>query len=389
MIAFDNTRVAFQDRTNGELKKAYLLFRMIGNPWLVKIGSGLIRFALLARLPVGWALKPTVFSHFCGGETIDSCDNTIERLGRSNIKTILDYSAEGKESDRDFDYTRDQILATMEKARTNPYIPYAVFKPTGVARFSLLEKVQAGKILTEAEKDEFERVKGRFLTICQHSSDLGIPVMVDAEETWIQQVIDELVEEMIFRFNHDKPLVYTTLQMYRHDRLEYLKGLHRHAIEKGVFTAVKLVRGAYMEKERERAAEMGYPSPIFPDKPGTDKAYDDAVAYCIENAKDVAVCVGTHNELSCKLGTEKMIRLGLPKDYPHISFSQLLGMSDHISYNLAAEGFSVTKYVPFGPVKTVVPYLIRRAEENTSVAGQTSRELALLSTELKRRKSSK
>lgn len=386
MLSFDNTQVAFHDKSNKELKKAWWLFRMIGNPILVKIGAGLTRFALSAKLPVSWALKPTVFSHFCGGENINSCDPTIVRLGRSNIKTILDYSAEGKESDADFDYTRDQILATMEKARNNPDIPYAVFKPTGVARFALMEKVQAKEPLSKEEQQEFERVKARYLTICQRAKDLDIPVMVDAEETWIQQIVDEMVEEMMIRFNHDKPLVYTTLQMYRHDRLGYLKSLVERMREKGVYTGVKLVRGAYMEKERERAAEKGYPSPIYPDKPATDKGYDDAVAFCIENLKDVAVCVGTHNELSCKRGAEKMISLGVAKGHPHVSFSQLLGMSDHISYNMAAEGFNVSKYVPYGPVKTVVPYLIRRAEENTSVAGQTSRELFLLNTELKRRK---
>jgi proline dehydrogenase len=386
MMAFDNTRVAFHDKSTKELKKAYWLFRMIGHPLLVKLGAGLTRFALAARLPVSWALRPAVFNHFCGGETIDACDATIARLSRANIKTILDYSAEGKESDKDFDYTRDQILATMAKAKNNSDIPYAVFKPTGVARFGLLEKVQAKEPLTEAEKQELDRVKGRYLAICLCAKDLDIPVMVDAEETWIQQIVDEMVEEMMVQFNKDKPLVYTTLQMYRHDRLDYLKDLVFRLHEKGIFTGVKLVRGAYMEKERERAAEKGYPSPIYPDKPATDKGYDDAVAFCIENLKDVAVCVGTHNELSCKKGAEKMISVGIPKNHPHVSFSQLLGMSDHISYNMAAEGFNVTKYVPYGPVKTVVPYLIRRAEENTSVAGQTSRELFLLHTELKRRK---
>lgn len=386
MMAFDNTSVAFHDKSTKELKKAYWLFRMIGQPRLVKLGAGLTRFALAARLPVSWALRPTVFNHFCGGETIDACDATIARLGRANIKTILDYSAEGKENDKDFDYTRDQILATMAKAKNNPNIPYAVFKPTGVARFGLLEKVQAKEPLTEAEKQEFDLVRGRYLAICLRAKKLDIPVMVDAEETWIQQIVDEMVEEMMVQFNKDKPLVYTTLQMYRHDRLDYLKGLVFRLREKGIFTGVKLVRGAYMEKERERAAEKGYPSPIYPDKPVTDKGYDDAVAFCIENLKDVAVCVGTHNEMSCKKGAEKMISMGIPKNHPHVSFSQLLGMSDHISYNMAAEGFNVTKYVPYGPVKTVVPYLIRRAEENTSVAGQTSRELFLLHTELKRRK---
>jgi proline dehydrogenase len=386
MMAFENTRVAFHDKSTKELKKAYWLFRMIGHPLLVKLGAGLTRFALAARLPVSWALRPTVFNHFCGGETIDACDTTIARLGRANIKTILDYSAEGKESDKDFDYTRNQILATMAKAKNNPDIPYAVFKPTGVARFGLLDKVQAKEPLTESERQEFDRVKGRYLAICLRAKELDIPVMVDAEETWIQQIVDEMVEEMMFQFNKEKPLVYTTLQMYRHDRLDYLKDLIFRLREKGIFTGVKLVRGAYMEKERERAAEKGYPSPIYHDKPATDKGYDDAVAFCIENLKDVAVCVGTHNELSCKKGAEKMISMGIPKNHPYVSFSQLLGMSDHISYNMAAEGFNVTKYVPYGPVKTVVPYLIRRAEENTSVAGQTSRELFLLQTELKRRK---
>lgn len=385
-MAFENTRVAFHDKSTKELKKAYWLFRMIGHPLLVKLGAGLTRFALAARLPVSWALRPTVFNHFCGGETIDACDTTIARLGRANIKTILDYSAEGKESDKDFDYTRNQILATMAKAKNNPDIPYAVFKPTGVARFGLLDKVQAKEPLTESERQEFDRVKGRYLAICLRAKELDIPVMVDAEETWIQQIVDEMVEEMMFQFNKEKPLVYTTLQMYRHDRLDYLKDLIFRLREKGIFTGVKLVRGAYMEKERERAAEKGYPSPIYHDKPATDKGYDDAVAFCIENLKDVAVCVGTHNELSCKKGAEKMISMGIPKNHPYVSFSQLLGMSDHISYNMAAEGFNVTKYVPYGPVKTVVPYLIRRAEENTSVAGQTSRELFLLQTELKRRK---
>jgi proline dehydrogenase len=389
MMTFENTRVAFHDKSNRELKKAYWLFRMIASPLLVKVGAGLTRFAIFTGLPIGWALKPTVFSHFCGGETIDACDPTIARLGRANIKTILDYSAEGKENDRDFDYTRDQILATMEKALNNPDIPYAVFKPTGVARFALLEKVQAGESLTDAEKQEFEKVKGRFLTICQKANELQIPVMVDAEETWIQGIVDEMTEEMMFRFNTEKPLVFATLQMYRHDRLEYLKGLVSRSRKKGVFTAVKLVRGAYMEKERERAAQKGYPSPIYPDKPATDKGFDDAVAFCIENVKDVAVCVGTHNELSCARGAEKMIELEIPRNHTNVSFSQLLGMSDHISYNMAAEGFYVSKYVPYGPIKTVVPYLIRRAEENTSVAGQTSRELFLLRTELKRRKQSK
>jgi proline dehydrogenase len=352
---------------------------------LVKVGAALTRFALKIGLPITWILKPTIFNHFCGGVSISDCNETIVRLGRSNIKTILDYSAEGKETDTDFDYTRDQIIETIIRASKDENVPYAVFKPTGVARFGLLEKVQAKKDLSELEKLELERVKARFALICDTGARLNVPVMIDAEETWIQDIVDEIVEELIFEHNKTKPLVYATLQMYRHDRLEYLKDLVGRAKEKGVKAAVKLVRGAYMEKERERAKELGYPSPIYPDKQGTDSAYDQAVKFCLENVKDVAVCIGTHNEKSSLLGAEEMVKLGVKPQNPNISFSQLLGMSDNISYNLAAAGFNVTKYVPYGPVKTVVPYLIRRAEENTSVAGQTSRELALIRTELKRR----
>jgi proline dehydrogenase len=385
MINLSNTEIAFQDKSNREIRRALFLFKVIASPFLVKVGAALTRFALKIGLPITWILKPTIFNHFCGGVSISDCNETIVRLGRSNIKTILDYSAEGKETDTDFDYTRDQIIETVIKASKDENVPYAVFKPTGVGRFGLLEKVQAKNDLSELEKLELERVKVRFALICDTGARLNVPVMIDAEETWIQDIVDEIVEELIFEHNKTKPLVYTTLQMYRHDRLEYLKDLVGRAKEKGVKAAVKLVRGAYMEKERERAKELGYPSPIYADKQGTDSAYDQAVKFCIENVNDVAVCIGTHNEKSSLLGAEEMVKLGVKPQNPNISFSQLLGMSDNISYNLAAAGFNVTKYVPYGPVKTVVPYLIRRAEENTSVAGQTSRELALIRTELKRR----
>jgi len=385
MINLSNTEIAFQDKSNREIRRALFLFKVIASPFLVKVGAALTRFALKIGLPITWILKPTIFNHFCGGVSIADCNETIARLGRSNIKTILDYSAEGKETDADFDYTRDQIIETIIRASKDENVPYAVFKPTGVARFGLLEKVQAKNDLSELEKLELERVKERFALICDTGARLNVPVMIDAEETWIQDIVDEIVEELIFEHNKTKPLVYATLQMYRHDRLEYLKDLVGRAKEKGVKAAVKLVRGAYMEKERERAKDLGYPSPIYPDKQGTDSAYDQAVKFCIENVNDVAVCIGTHNEKSSLLGAEGMVKLGVKPQNPNISFSQLLGMSDNISYNLAAAGFNVTKYVPYGPVKTVVPYLIRRAEENTSVAGQTSRELALIRTELKRR----
>ncbi len=386
MMSFDNTEIAFKDKSSKELKKTLWLFRLVGNPGLVKTGSYALKAALFLKLPVRWAIKPTVFDHFCGGETIDECDETISKLGKSGIQTILDYSAEGKESEEDFEYTKNQILATIEKAKNNPHIPYAVFKPSGLASVALLEKAQNNEELSEKEQQEFDRIKQRVETICAKAKETGVPVMVDAEESWIQQIVDEMVEEMKFKYNKEKPLIFGTLQMYRHDRLEYLKDFVKRAREKGIFTAFKLVRGAYMEKERARAKKLGLPSPIYPDKPATDQGFDEATLFCLENIRDVAVCVGTHNENSCALAAETMKKSDIRADHPHVSFAQLLGMSDHISYNLAASGFNVCKYVPYGPVKTVVPYLIRRAEENTSVAGQTSRELFLLKKEAVRRK---
>ncbi|TVR39448.1 MAG: proline dehydrogenase [Bacteroidia bacterium] len=388
MIDFENTAIAFRDKNNKTVRKAYWLFRLIGSPVLVKAGSALLRFALWLGLPVNWVLKPTVFSHFCGGETIEACEKRIQLLGQSNVLTILDYSAEGKETEADFEYTKQQILATIDKSAVSKQVPYAVFKPTGLSRFALLERMQSGAMLSDDETQEFERVKARFDEICAYAVSKNVPVMVDSEESWIQDIADHLVEELMFRYNKEQPMVFNTLQMYRHDRLAYLHNFAVKAGEQGVFVAFKLVRGAYMEKERERAVKKGYPSPIYPDKEATDKAFDEATAFLLDNIRESAVCIGTHNETSCSKAAERMKSLSIKPDHSHVSFAQLLGMSDHISYNLAAAGYNVCKYVPYGPVKTVVPYLIRRAEENTSVAGQTSRELFLIKKEMQRRKSS-
>lgn len=386
MLSFDDTQIAFHDKSDYELKKALWLFRTVRNPTLVNAGSSMLHVAMSIHLPVNWALKPTVFSHFCGGETIDDCDDTINRLGRSHIKTILDYSAEGKQTEEDFDYTRDQILATIEKARGNPLVPHAVFKVSGLARKALLEKVQAGHDRSEKEQQEFERVKQRIDTICAAGFHAGVPVMIDAEESWIQEVVDKMVEAMILKYNTQKPLIYHTLQMYRHDRLEYLEEFIKKAREEDRYPAFKLVRGAYMEKERDRAEELDMPSPIYPNKKATDQAFDTATRMCLDKYQEVGLCIGTHNELSSARAADIMEKRAIAKDHDNIWFSQLLGMSDHISYKLAHLGYNVCKYVPYGPVKTVVPYLIRRAQENTSVAGQTSRELQLLEAEVERRK---
>ena len=386
VVDFDRTDIAFADKDNRSLKKGYYLFRLVASPLTVKLGAALLRAALWLRIPVRWAVKPTVFDHFCGGESIADCEKTISTLGLSNIQTILDYSAEGKESEDDFDYTTDQVKACIDKAADDPHIPYAVFKPTGVVRFGLLEKHQSGEQLNEQEQGEFDRAVNRFESICAHGVSKGVPVMIDSEESWIQGTVDQLVERLMFRFNQDGPMVFNTLQMYRHDRLDYLERFLRLAGEKQIFAAFKLVRGAYMEKERARAQNMGYPSPIYPNKEATDDAFNEATAMLIKKVNRSAVCVGSHNELSAAKAAGLMREMSLQPNHPHISFAQLLGMSDHISYNLAAAGYNVCKYVPYGPVNTVVPYLIRRAEENTSVAGQTSRELYLIRKEITRRK---
>ncbi len=338
---FDNTEIAFRDKNKKKLRKAYWLFRIVGSPFLVRMGSVLLKFALWLHLPVKWALKPTVFSHFCGGETIEECDPVIKQLGASGVSTILDYSAEGKESEEDFDHTRDQIMATIDKAAVEEHIPYAVFKPTGMASFDLLAKVQGEKPLSANEKNAFERARKRFDDVCAYGVSKGVPVMIDSEESWIQGIADQLTEEMMFRYNGKAPMIFNTLQMYRHDRLSYLEGFIAKARERGIYAAFKLVRGAYMEKERERALKMGYPSPIYPDKDATDKAFDDATEMCIRNLDAVSVCVGTHNEKSCAGAAELMKKLSIPAGHEHVSFAQLLGMSDHISYNLASEGYIV------------------------------------------------
>ncbi|MFN4233926.1 MAG: proline dehydrogenase family protein [Bacteroidia bacterium] len=386
MISFENTQIAFSSKSNAELNRAYWLFKLVGSPALVKIGKSLTNFAMALHIPIKPFIKATIFKQFCGGETIDECSATIENLGKFNIGTILDYSVEGKEDEKDFDVTTQEIINTILKAKNSKYIPFSVFKVTGICRFSLLEKVNAKKTLNENETAEFERAKKRIEKICAHGFEHGIPVLIDAEESWIQDAIDSIVEEMMQKFNKEKAIVYNTLQMYRHDRLAFLKQSYEKAVAGNYFLGVKIVRGAYMEKERARAAEKGYPSPIQPDKASCDRDYDAALKFCVEHYERIALCAGTHNEKSSALLAELLLQKNMDKKHPHFYFAQLLGMSDHISFNLSNAGYNVAKYVPYGPVKEVLPYLIRRAEENTSVAGQTGRELSLIIKERKRRK---
>ncbi len=383
---FNNTEVAFAIKSDAELEKAYWLFKMIKNESLVKLGTGVTKFALKHHLPVEAIIKTTVFDHFCGGVSEKDTLPLVDKLYEKGVYSILDYSVEGAENDETFDATLQKNLELIAFAKDRPEIPFAVFKPTGMGRFEIYEKVSSGKILNEAEQAEWDRVVARYDTLSKAAKEAGVPLMIDAEETWMQKAADDLVEQMMAKYNTEKAIVFNTLQLYRKDRLPYLKDLHKRAKEKGFKIGMKLVRGAYMEKERERAQKMGYEDPICVDKKATDENFDATQAYMIENIDDMSIYSGTHNENSAWYLTQLIDKHGLAKNDKRVWFGQLLGMSDHITFNLAKAGYNTSKYIPFGPVKDVMPYLIRRAEENTSVAGQTNRELELLSAERKRRK---
>jgi len=385
MKLFENTEVAFSLKSDSQLERAYFLFKMIESQPLVRIGTAVTNFALKAHLPVEGLIRSTVFDHFCGGVTEEDCIPNIDNMYTKNVYSILDYSVEGKETEEQFDHALQKTLKTIEFAKEKEAIPFAVFKPTGFGRFALYQKITEGESLTVDEKSEWLRVVERYHTVCKVALEKDVPLLIDAEESWMQDAADNLIEELMEIYNTEKAIVFNTLQMYRHDRLDYLKELHQRAHQKGYHIGMKVVRGAYMEKERARALEKGYPSPICTDKKATDDNYNAAIIYLMEHSK-MALFAGTHNEESSSLLMDLAKKYNISSDDARMWFGQLYGMSDHISFNLANEGYNVAKYVPFGPVRDVMPYLIRRAEENTSVAGQTSRELNLIKTEKKRRK---
>jgi proline dehydrogenase len=383
-ISFDNTRLAFISKSDADLRKSYWLFKLIGNPALVKWGGGLAPLGL--KLGFKGVIKSTIFKQFVGGENIQDCNATIEQLGKYNIGTILDYSVEGKESEIDFDNCCKETIETIHRAKGDKNIPFCVFKVTGLARFDLLEKVSSRENLSSEETEEYARVRERVNKICKEAHDNHKPIFIDAEESWIQKAIDDLANENMVRYNKNSAIVYNTFQLYRKDRLDYLKHTLEMGNVSGCHVGAKLVRGAYMEKERKRAAEKGYASPIQDSKEDSDRDYNLALQYCVEHIDRMGLCAGTHNEISSLLLVELMDKHAIPAGDKRIFFSQLLGMSDHISYNLSQNGYNVAKYVPYGPVKEVLPYLIRRAQENTSVKGQTGRELSLIIKEKERRK---
>lgn len=385
-LSFDNTEIAFRGKTNADLNQAYWLFRVINNNFLTKIGQPITKFALYIGLPVKGLIKSTIFRQFCGGESIEECEKTIHQLDSGGVGSILDYSVEGEDDEKVFDATCEEIMRTIKRADGDERIPFTVFKSTGLARFSLLEKIDAKQTLDSEEQAEFERIRYRIDRICGLAYDLNVRIMIDAEESWIQDTIDSIALEMMRRYNKENTIVFNTYQLYRNDKLASLKADHKLALKENFFFGAKLVRGAYMEKERERAEEFNYPSPIHTDKESSDRDYDDALKFCLEHVENTSFVAGTHNERSCRHLADLLDKNNIAHNHEHVFFSQLLGMSDNLSFNLAAAGYNVVKYVPYGPVKAVMPYLFRRAEENTSVAGQMGRELRLINAEKKRRK---
>jgi len=383
---FDNIKVAFEDKSDRDLSRAYLLFKTISNPIISKTLTAFVKIAMWLHLPINGVIKATVYKHFCGGTTIKNSQDTIDKLWESHIGTILDFSAEGKESESDFNRAMNETIASINKAKSENSIPFSVFKPTGLSRFSLLKKINNNIKLSEKEEIERKTFESRIENICKTASDNQVPVFIDAEESWIQNTIDIIAVRMMKKFNTKEVWVFNTLQLYRNDRVLYLEKLLTNARENNFLIGLKLVRGAYHEQEIERAKEKGYPCPVHTIKKNTDTDYNKALTLCIENIDIVSVCAGTHNEESSSLLINLLDKHKISKDDKRIYFSQLLGMSDHISYNAAKQGFNVAKYVPYGPVNDVIPYLTRRAKENTSIAGQMGRELNNIIAEKKRRK---
>lgn len=384
---FEDTKRAFAHLSPGELNRALVLFQTVGNIRLVRLGKALMQVALALRIPVGWAIRPTVYSHFCGGETIEGCEDTIATLYRNRVHTILDYSAEGKEKEKELEATHARILRAIESTEGDARHGFSVFKVSGIASTALLAKASANPGgLNPEEAAAWERVAARVDALCGAAAALNTPVFIDAEESWLQDAIDALALDQMRKHNSERAIVYNTVQLYRHDRLAYLQTLTSTAEAEGWHVGVKLVRGAYMEKERQRAADRGYASPIQPDKAATDRDFNAAMRWCVEHINHVSFCAGSHNEESNALLAQCLVESGLDANDQRVWSAQLLGMSDHISFNLSQAGFNVAKYVPFGPIRETIPYLIRRAEENSSVAGQTSRELELIRREVKRRR---
>jgi len=385
-LTFNNTEIAFRSKSNKELNRAYWLFKIISSNFLTKVGPPVTNFALNIGLPITGIIRKTIFEHFCGGETIQDCEKAIQLLAKQHVGTILDYSVEEEDTEEAFDHVLNEILRTIERAKKDDNIPFCVFKITGLGRFDLLAKVNAKEDLSPEEAEEFLRIKNRVDSICKIAYATDTAVLIDAEHSWTQDVIDDLAREMMRKYNREKALVYNTYQLYRHDILPALKADLYLAQTDGFHIGAKLVRGAYMEIERDRAERIGYTSPIQANKEATDSDYNLAISFCLDHLDHIGFMAGTHNESSSRFLATELDKRGIAKNDKRIYFAQLFGMSDNLTFNLADAGYNVAKYMPYGPVKAVMPYLFRRAQENTSVAGQTTRELSLIHTEKQRRK---
>lgn len=388
-VDFSNTAIAFERYSDSELKETRWLFSMMSKSWLVDLGSSMTLFALQIKLPIKGIIKKTIFKHFCGGATFDECRESIKELAKYNVGSILDYGAEGKETEEEFDITVKESIRSVKFASEHDTVPVVSCKVTGLATNDLLKKITAEATLSQEEQAAYDRAVDRLDQICKEAHRLKVALFIDAEESWLQGGIDQITDEMMERYNKDYITIYNTYQLYRHDRLAFLKASFDRAEKRGYILGAKLVRGAYMEKERARAKEMGYPSPIQPDKASSDRDYNAAVKFCVENYTKIASCVASHNEYSTQYQIQLMAEMGIPKDHKHFNFCQLYGMSDNLTFNLAKAGYNVAKYIPYGPVGDVIPYLIRRAQENSAVDGEVGRELMLIREEVKRRKKAK
>lgn len=389
MLDLNNIEIAFKIKSNKELRTAKFLFSMIKYPIMVRTLGIMSNLALKIGFPVSWAVKPTLYKHFVGGETIEECFPAMEKMAVENVKTVLDFSIEAVEKEEEIDKTAQELNRSVINSGEHEAIPFSVFKPTALTTYNVLKKVSFDEPLTGDEKSAFDNFIQRVDSLCSEAVKAGKPIMIDAEDYWFQKAIDDVTEAMMLKYNKKTAVVYATLQMYRHDRLDYLKYLIEFSKQNNIILGIKYVRGAYMEKERARASEGGYPSPIYPSKTDTDNAFNEALKISVENCERIHVFCGTHNEESILALMKYMKNKGLPNNYPTIYMAQLYGMSDNLSFNIAKAGYNVAKYLPYGKIKNVLPYLVRRAEENSAIAGQTTRELIMLKQELKRRKTLK
>jgi proline dehydrogenase len=402
-VCFDDTASAFAYKSESELKKAVRLFGLMGLSWLTKIGTRITPLLINMRLPfIKTILRRTIFKQFVGGESLQETIPVLHTLKQNHVKVILDYGVEGASNESSFDHTTQTFNEVIRFAAVQSNVPHISIKLTGLCTFSLLEKIDAlmksGTSndlittltnaltnLTIEESDAWKRTEKRLEEICNTAYECQVSILIDAEESWIQDPVDALTHQMMRKFNRQKAIIYNTIQLYRHDRIAFLKKMHMDAAQHVYLLAVKLVRGAYMEKERKRANDMNYPCPIQPNKASSDRDFNLAMTYCLDNISQIACIIASHNEDSNLLATQQLLHKNIIPAHSHVHFSQLYGMSDHITFNLAKAGYSVSKYLPFGPIEDVIPYLMRRAQENSSVSGQTGRELSLLKKEIYRR----